>query len=87
MRSLRSRPDAAGSGGHLPGPQYRASVQEKRPTFDVPNIIGLRLGNEIADLHVFDHAPPQRADALIGHDGRASLALFSSDGSSWCDLA
>jgi hypothetical protein len=34
---------------------------------DAPNVIGLRLGHEIADRHVFDHAPTQRADALIGH--------------------
>src|SRR5271157_1390040 len=34
---------------------------------DAPNVIGLCLGHEIADRHVFDHAPAQRADARIGH--------------------
>ena len=30
-------------------------------------VIGLRLRHEIAHRHVFNHAPAQRADALIGH--------------------
>src|SRR4029077_4194304 len=32
-----------------------------------PNVIGLRLRHEIAHRHVFNHAPAQRADALVGH--------------------
>ena len=34
---------------------------------DPPDVIGLCLGHEIADRHVFDHAPPQRAHGLVGH--------------------
>src|SRR5258708_13469417 len=34
-------------------------------------MLGLR--RELADRHVFDHAPPQRAYGLIGHEGCSCL--------------
>src|SRR6266850_4351990 len=34
---------------------------------DVPDIVVVRLLNEVAHRHVFDHAPAQRADGLLAH--------------------
>src|SRR6476469_4662629 len=36
---------------------------------DVPDIVVVRLLDEVAHRHVFDHAPAQRADGLITHRG------------------
>src|SRR6516225_5248947 len=35
-------------------------------------MLGLR--HELADRHVFDHAPAQRADGLVGHGGAPVLS-------------
>src|SRR6202790_2087615 len=34
---------------------------------DVPDIVVVRLLDEVAHRHVFDHAPAQRADGLLAH--------------------
>src|SRR5580704_13325204 len=43
------------------------AAEERRKTLDPLNVVVLRLRREIANRHVFDHAPAQRANALIGH--------------------
>ena len=43
------------------------AAKKNGKVLDAPNVIGLRLRHEIAHRHVFNHAPAQRADALIGH--------------------
>src|SRR6266849_3744783 len=40
---------------------------------DVPDIVVVRLLDEVAHRHVFDHAPAQRADGLITHRGAPVL--------------
>ena len=62
------RPDAAGSGARprsspCPGERPR----NDREVLDAADVVMLRLRRELADRHVFDHAPAQRADRLVGH--------------------
>src|SRR6202011_2798728 len=40
---------------------------------DVPDILVVRLLDEVAHRHVFDHAPAQRADGFITHRGAPVL--------------
>src|SRR5712664_3797237 len=55
-----------------PGRIRRAAEKGcERP--DVPDIVVVRLLNEVAHRHVFDHAPAQRADGLITHRGAPVL--------------
>src|SRR6202166_4216258 len=42
---------------------------------DVPDIVVVRLLDEVAHRHVFDHAPAQRADGLITHPGCSCLEV------------
>src|SRR4029077_16963591 len=51
----------------FPGRSIGRAPKKNGKALDPPNVIGLCLDHEIADRHVFDHAPAQRADALIGH--------------------
>src|ERR1700686_3628002 len=51
----------------LIGRGVRRSLQEDREILDCPDVVLLRLLTEITQRHVFDHALPQQADALIGH--------------------
>jgi DNA end-binding protein Ku len=43
-----------------------------RETIRSMNIVVVRLRNEVAHRHVFDHAPAQRADGLLAHWGLLS---------------
>ena len=43
------------------------SAKEDREVLDGPDVVLLRLLTKVPQRHVFDHALPQRADALIGH--------------------
>src|SRR5207344_1875151 len=51
----------------FPGRSIGRAPKKNGKVLDAPNVISLCLCHEIADRHVFNHAPPQRADALIGH--------------------
>src|SRR5262249_20595319 len=41
---------------------------------DPLHVVMLGLRHELADRHVFDHAPAQRADGLVGHGGAPVLS-------------
>src|ERR1700730_2242580 len=43
------------------------SSEERREVLDPLHVVMLGFGCELADRHVFDHAPTQRADGLLGH--------------------
>src|ERR1700687_6370825 len=43
------------------------SSEERREVLDPLHVVMLGFGRELADRHVFDHAPAQRADGLVGH--------------------
>ena len=43
------------------------SPEERREVLDPLHVVMLGLRRELADRHVFDHAPPQRAHGLVGH--------------------
>src|SRR3954447_19079241 len=47
--------------------RFRRSPEEYREVLDPLHIVMLGLRRELADRHVFDHAPPQRARGLVGH--------------------
>src|SRR4051812_19365903 len=47
--------------------QVWRSSEEGREVLDPLHIVMLGLRRELADRHVFDHAPPQRAHGLVGH--------------------
>src|ERR1700686_920933 len=51
----------------LIGRGVRRSLQEDREILDCPDVVLLRLLTEITQRHVFNHALPQQADALISH--------------------
>src|SRR4029077_3903337 len=51
----------------FPGRSIGRAPKKNGKALDPPNVIGLCLDHEIAHRHVFDHAPAQRPDALIGH--------------------
>lgn len=48
--------------------QIRRSSEEGCEVLDPLHIVMLGLGRELADRHVFDHAPAQRAHCLVGHE-------------------
>jgi len=48
------------------GRRRRAS-QKVGERLDATNVVALGGGGEVADGHVLDHAPPQRADGHLGH--------------------
>src|SRR5262249_6085796 len=43
------------------------ALEVAREVLDPLHIVMLGLLRELADRHVFDHAPTQRADSLLGH--------------------
>jgi hypothetical protein len=45
----------------------------RREVSDPLHVVMLGLRRELADRHVFDHAPPQRAHGLVGHGGCSCL--------------
>src|SRR5207342_3726159 len=51
----------------FPASAIGRAAKKNGKVLDAPNVLGLRLRHEIAHRHVFNHAPAQRADALIGH--------------------
>src|SRR5271170_3842959 len=49
------------------------TAEESREVLDPLHVVMLGLRRELADRHVFDHALPQRAYGLIGHEGCSCL--------------
>src|ERR1700678_4192537 len=49
------------------------AAEESREVLDPLHVVMLGLRRELADRHVFDHALPQRAYGLIGHEGCSCL--------------
>src|SRR5207244_11940301 len=47
--------------------RVRRSAEERGEVLDPLHIVMLGLRRELADRHVFDHAPAQRAHCLVGH--------------------
>ena len=47
----------------------RRSIQKDGEVLDGADVVALGIGAEVADRHVFDHAPPQRADGRLAHRG------------------
>src|SRR5258708_15685729 len=45
----------------------RRAAKERGEVLDPLHVVMLGLRCELADRHVFDHAPTQRADGLLGH--------------------
>src|SRR4249920_4184634 len=45
------------------------AAEESSEVLDPLHVVMLGLRRELADRHVFDHAQPQRAYGLIGHEG------------------
>src|SRR3984893_8702418 len=43
------------------------AAEESGEVLDPLHVVMLGLRRELADRHVFDHAPTQRADGLFGH--------------------
>src|SRR5512132_787689 len=50
----------------------RRSTQKDGEVLDGADVVALGIGAEVADRHVFDHAPPQRADGRLAHRGAPS---------------
>src|ERR1700684_2563376 len=49
------------------------AAEEGSEVLDPLHVVMLSLRRELADRHVFDHALPQRAYGLIGHEGCSCL--------------
>jgi hypothetical protein len=49
------------------------SAEKSGEVLDPLHVVMLGLRRELADRHVFDHALPQRAYGLIGHEGCSCL--------------
>src|ERR1035441_8198115 len=49
------------------------AAEESGEVLDPLHVVMLGLRRELADRHVFDHASPQRAYGLIGHEGCSCL--------------
>src|SRR6202045_1419015 len=47
--------------------RVRRAAEERGELLDPLHVVMLRFPCELADRHVFDHAPTQRADSLLGH--------------------
>src|SRR6476620_12292001 len=43
------------------------AAEESGEVLDPLHVVMLGLRRKLADRHVFDHAPPQRARGLVGH--------------------
>src|SRR6516164_8137033 len=50
------------------------SLEVARELLDPSHIVMLGLLRELADRHVLDHAPTQRADSLLGHGSAPVLS-------------
>src|SRR5215467_15882931 len=50
------------------------SLEVARELLDPSHIVMLGLVRELADRHVLDHAPTQRADSLLGHGAAPVLS-------------
>src|SRR5215469_14240651 len=50
------------------------SLEVARELLDPSHIVMLGLLRELADRHVLDHAPTQRADSLLGHGAAPVLS-------------
>src|SRR5580700_888571 len=53
--------------------RIRRAAEKSCKCPDVPDIVVVRLLDEVAHRHVFDHAPAQRADGLLAHRGAPVL--------------
>src|ERR1700723_3656444 len=49
------------------------AAEQSGEVLDPLHVVMLGLRRELADRHVFDHALPQRAYGLIGHEGCSCL--------------
>jgi hypothetical protein len=47
--------------------QVGRAAEKRREVLDPLHVVMLGFWRELADRHVFDHAPAQRADDLVGH--------------------
>src|SRR5271167_1681994 len=47
--------------------RVRRAAEERGELLDPLHVVMLGLPCELADRHVFDHAPTQRTDSLLGH--------------------
>src|SRR5919201_2048844 len=47
--------------------RIRRSPEERSEVLDPLHVVVLGLWGQLADRHVFDHAPAQRAHCLVGH--------------------
>src|SRR5437868_2716782 len=47
--------------------RIRGSSEKRREVLDPLHVVMLGLRRKLADRHVLDHAPPQRAHGLVGH--------------------
>src|ERR1700752_3257154 len=54
--------------------RIRRSSEKRREVLDPLHIVMLGLRRELADRHVFDHAPAQRAHCLVGHGDAPALS-------------
>src|SRR3979490_820083 len=43
------------------------AAEERREVLDPLHVVMLGLRRQLADRHIFDHAPAERADGLVGH--------------------
>src|SRR5215469_513954 len=50
------------------------ALEVDREVLDLSHIVMLGLLGELADRHVLDHAPTQRADSLLGHGAAPVLS-------------
>src|ERR1700731_5175261 len=53
--------------------RIRRTAEESCEGLDLSDIVVVRLLDEVAHRHVFDHAPAQRADGFITHRGAPVL--------------
>src|SRR3974377_2195398 len=58
----------------LEGRRVRGSSEKGGEVLDPLHVVMLGLRRELADRHVFDHAPAQRAHRLVGHGGAPVLS-------------
>src|ERR1700692_415839 len=47
--------------------RVRGPTQKRSEVLDPLHVVMLSFWRKLADRHVFDHAPTQRADGLLGH--------------------
>jgi hypothetical protein len=73
MRAARCQMQLIASHVFLAG-AGRRSAKKRREVLDPLHVVVLGLRPELADRHVFDHAPAQRAHSLVGHGGAPVLS-------------